>query len=146
MTARSRRRRGPIPRPGRSRRPAQIARVYDRSPFYRAKYDAAGFEPSTLRSPADLARVPMFEKDDERSSQRSDPPLAVIVRLAEEVVRIQASSGRPVCRRSSHTHSADLETCDTIIGRLLLHARDPAEAQPFGLLGNLSMFVAASRR
>src|ERR1700735_1184525 len=53
----------------------QVARVYAQSPYYRAKYDAAGFRPSMMREAGDLRRVPMFEKEDERAAKREEPPL-----------------------------------------------------------------------
>ena len=119
----------------------QVARVYDRSPFYRAKYDAAGFEPSMLRTPADLALVPMFEKEDEREAQRSEPPLGGHLCVPpDEVVRIQASSGTTGVPTFFAYTQRDLQTCDTIIGRCF-YTLGIRPKHTFGLLGNLSMFV-----
>jgi phenylacetate-CoA ligase len=119
----------------------QVARVYARSPFYRAKYDAAGFDPATLRTPADLARVPMFEKEDERLSQRAEPPLGGHLCVSpDDVVRIQASSGTTGVPTFFAYTRRDLETCDTIIGRCF-YTLGIRPGHVFGLLGNLSMFV-----
>jgi hypothetical protein len=47
---------------------SQIERAYEKSSYYRRKYDEVGVTPSDIRTPADLARVPFFEKGEERTS------------------------------------------------------------------------------
>src|SRR5580693_5399362 len=72
----------------------QLVRVYERSPYYREKYDAAGLDPHAVRTPEDFHRVPFFEKEDERESQRLTPPLGGHLCVDPvEVVRLHASSG-----------------------------------------------------
>lgn len=72
----------------------QIAYVYERSPFYRDKFDAAGVKPDHIRSVADLARLPFTEKDEVRASLAAHPPLGrhLCVPLTE-IIQRQASSG-----------------------------------------------------
>jgi phenylacetate-CoA ligase len=119
----------------------QIARVYDRSPYYRAKYEHAGFHPSMLREPSDMARVPLFEKDEERTSQRQSPPLGAHLCVDPvDVVRVHASSGTTGVPTFFAYTKRDLETCDRIIGRCF-YTLGIRPTHVFGLLGNLSMFV-----
>src|SRR3989442_10491031 len=48
----------------------QVARLYERSPFYREKLSAAGFvSPQDAGGLADIARLPFTEKDELRASQ-----------------------------------------------------------------------------
>jgi len=118
----------------------QIARVYDRSPFYRAKYDAAGFEPRRSahrrsRAGADVregrrAFVAALRSAIGRSS----------VRLAEEVRQDPGIVRDDGVADVLRIHTARLETCDTIIGRCF-YTLGIRPKHTFGLLGNLSMFV-----
>ena len=73
----------------------QIARLYERSPFYRNKLVAAGF--STAESVGGLeaiAGLPFTEKDELRRSQAEHPPLGAHagVRISE-LARIYSTSG-----------------------------------------------------
>ncbi len=72
----------------------QLDYLLERSPFYREKFAAAGVDARTVRSVADLSRLPFTEKSELRSSQIAAPPLgdhaAVPLR---DVVRVHASSG-----------------------------------------------------
>src|SRR5436305_14674278 len=54
----------------------QVARLYERSPFYREKLTRAGFvSPQDVGGLADIARLPFTEKDELRASQAAHPPL-----------------------------------------------------------------------
>jgi len=59
----------------------QLARVQDRAlrayqvPFFRRRWDAAGFDPRSLRSLADLDEIPFYTVDDIRKSIEAHPPL-----------------------------------------------------------------------
>jgi phenylacetate-CoA ligase len=119
----------------------QIARVYERSPYYREKYDRAGLHPDDVRTPADLIKVPFFEKDEERESQRRSPPLGAHLCVDPvEVVRVHASSGTTGTPTFFAYTASDLETWDAIIGRCFF-TLGIRPGHVFGLLGNLSMFV-----
>lgn len=48
------------------RQRALVRQAYRHSPFYRRKYDDAGFHPDHLRHPEDFARVPLLTKDEVR--------------------------------------------------------------------------------
>lgn len=59
----------------------QLARLQDRAlrayqvPFFRKRWDAAGFDPRAITSLDDLSRVPFYTVDDIRKSIEEHPPL-----------------------------------------------------------------------
>jgi phenylacetate-CoA ligase len=63
--------------------------VYDRVPFYRAKFDAAGVHPDDCRDLADLARFPFTTKNDLRDNY----PFGLFAVERPELRRCHASSG-----------------------------------------------------
>jgi phenylacetate-CoA ligase len=119
----------------------QLARVYATSAHYRRTFDEAGVSPDDIRVPDDLARVPYFEKDEERASQAADPPYGGHLCVdPAEVVRAYASSGTTGVPTFFALTAADLRTWDTIIGRTFwTMGMRPGDV--FAGLGNLSMFV-----
>jgi len=120
---------------------AQIERVHALSPLYRRKFDEAGVKPGDIRGPDDLARIPFFEKDEERASQAAAPPLGEHLCVApDEVVRIYASSGTTGVPTFFGLTGNDLATWRTIMGRVFwTMGMRPGDV--FAGLGNLSMFV-----
>ncbi|HZU40778.1 MAG TPA: AMP-binding protein [Solirubrobacteraceae bacterium] len=65
-----------------------------RSPWYRRRFAEAGFEPESLRSLADLRRLPMLTRDDWMASQEAAPPYGEIPAItAEGAIRIHTTSG-----------------------------------------------------
>jgi phenylacetate-CoA ligase len=68
---------------------ALLFRVYERVPAYRAKFDAAGFDPNSLESLTDLARVPFTVKDDLRAAY----PYDLFAAPMRDIVRVHSSSG-----------------------------------------------------
>jgi phenylacetate-CoA ligase len=78
----------------RQRLPRQLAYVAARSPFYRHRWAAAGFDPTRVRSAADLAHAPFTEKVELRQSQEELPPLGAHAAAdLLDVIRIHSSSG-----------------------------------------------------
>ncbi len=72
----------------------QVAYDYASSPFYRARLDAAGVHPGTVRSREDLARIPLMEKRDIADSQADGTMLGVNqCAPLDRIVRIQATGG-----------------------------------------------------
>ena len=71
------------------------AYAYERAPFYRRKWDEAGFHPSQLRSLEDFeARVPVVTKAELRASQAANPPFGDYLCIPEaEVHHIHGTSG-----------------------------------------------------
>lgn len=63
--------------------------AYKGSPFYRAKFDAAGVHPDDLHSLADLAKFPFTVKTDLRDTY----PFGMFAAPREQLVRLHASSG-----------------------------------------------------
>ena len=68
---------------------ALLTRVYQNVPAYRAKYDAAGFDPGTFESLDDLNRVPFTVKDDLRAAY----PYKLFAAPMRDIVRVHSSSG-----------------------------------------------------
>jgi len=66
-----------------------LQRVYDKIPFYRQAFDAAGIQPSDVKSLADLQKVPFTVKQDLRDHY----PFGLFTVPMDEVVRLHASSG-----------------------------------------------------
>jgi phenylacetate-CoA ligase len=63
---------------------SQIARAYERVPFYRAALERQGVQPGDIRSIADIERLPFTVKDDFRVTYPYGlfaVPLSEIVRL-----------------------------------------------------------------
>jgi len=77
----------------------QVAYNHERSPFYRAKFAAAGMSPADIRDFDDFARLPLTTKEEHRAAQdeslaRHGNPYALLACAApEEIVRINATSG-----------------------------------------------------
>jgi len=69
--------------------------AWDASPFYRRKWDAAGFHPEHLRSLEDFeARVPVVTKQDLREAQTRLPPFGDYLCIPErDVHHIHGTSG-----------------------------------------------------
>jgi phenylacetate-CoA ligase len=73
---------------------AQAGYAWERSPFYRRKWEAAGVGPDALRSLADLARFPVVTKNELRTAQAAHPPYGDYLCIAPEAVaRIHGTSG-----------------------------------------------------
>jgi phenylacetate-CoA ligase len=74
---------------------AVCAYAYERAPFYRRKWDEAGFHPSQIKSPEDFeAKVPVVQKKDLRESQSRRPPFGDYLCIhEEEVFHIHGTSG-----------------------------------------------------
>ena len=73
---------------------AQVQWAWERSPFYRRAWEAAGVSPATLRTLADLRRFPVIQKADLRAAQAAHPPFGDYLCIAlGEVARIHGTSG-----------------------------------------------------
>lgn len=66
-----------------------LGHAYANSPFYRAKFDAAGVHPDDLRTLADLAKFPFTVKTDLRDTY----PFGMFAVPRAQIVRLHASSG-----------------------------------------------------
>lgn len=73
---------------------AQVVWAYERSSFYRQKWDAAGVGPATLQTLADLDRFPVVTKAELRTDQAERPPFGSYLCIERgEVARIHGTSG-----------------------------------------------------
>ena len=68
---------------------ATLALAYERTPHYRAAFDAAGVHPDDLRVLDDIARFPFTTKEDLRRTY----PFGLFAAPMEQIVRVHASSG-----------------------------------------------------
>lgn len=73
---------------------AQVRYAWERSPFYRRRWEAAGVGPDTLRSLADLRRFPVVQKAELRQAQAAAPPFGDYLCIEPAAVaRIHGTSG-----------------------------------------------------
>ena len=74
--------------------PAQIARLFERSVFYRNKLQAAGFASAAAVGGLErIAELPFTEKDEIRKSQAAHPPLGAHAAIdVSEAARIYSTS------------------------------------------------------
>jgi phenylacetate-CoA ligase len=68
--------------------------AWERSPFYRTRWQSAGLEPGDVRTLDDFRRVPTITKADLRADQAAHPPLGSYLCIEpHEAVRIHGTSG-----------------------------------------------------
>jgi len=73
---------------------AQVRYAWERSPFYRRRWQEAGVSPETLKSLEDLARFPVVTKADLRAAQAACPPFGDYLCIEpDQVARIHGTSG-----------------------------------------------------
>jgi phenylacetate-CoA ligase len=71
-----------------------MAYAYERSPFYRHKWDDAGIHPANIRSLEDFETVPPVTKLEIRAAQEASPPFGDYLCIPEDqVIRIHGTSG-----------------------------------------------------
>ncbi len=66
-----------------------VRHAYDNVPFYKKKYDEAGFHPDQLKSLDDMRRIPFLTKQ----NMRENYPYGLFAVPLSKVVRVHASSG-----------------------------------------------------
>jgi phenylacetate-CoA ligase len=70
------------------------AYAYDHAPFYKRKWDEAGFHPSKLKSLEDFEKIPVVQKKDLREAQARVPPFGDYLCVPEsDVFHIHGTSG-----------------------------------------------------
>jgi len=67
----------------------QVNYCYEKSSFYRKKFDDVGLKPSDIQSLSDLQKVPFTVKSDLRDNY----PYGMVVTRPDEIVEVHASSG-----------------------------------------------------
>ncbi len=93
-------------------------------PFFRKRWDAAGFRPDELQSLADLSRVPSYSVDDIRKSIEQHPPLgdyqgASLERAAEDPLRVFMSGATTGAARPTLYTQWDREAGAILTARAL---------------------------
>jgi phenylacetate-CoA ligase len=72
----------------------QVRYAWERSPFYRRKWEAAGVSPDALRTLDNLVRFPVVTKEELRAAQAAHPPFGDYLCVpADAVARIHGTSG-----------------------------------------------------
>jgi len=90
----------------------------ERVPYYRAKMEAAGVRPESVRGLEDLPRLPFTVKQDFRAAY----PTGTFARPMEEVVRIHASTGTTGKPTIVGYTARDLDVWSELIARLVVAA------------------------
>ena len=67
----------------------QVNYCYEKSSFYRRKFDAVGLKPSNIQTLSDLQKVPFTVKSDLKDNY----PYGMVVTQPDEIVEVHASSG-----------------------------------------------------
>jgi len=92
-----------------------LNRVYRNVPFYRRKFDEAGFNPDDLRSLDDLRKLPFTVKNDLRDNY----PYGLFAVPLREVVRVHASSGTTGMATVVGYTRNDIKTWSNLVARIL---------------------------
>src|SRR5690625_6499317 len=72
----------------------QLASIEMRSPFHRARFAAAGFDPAAMTSADDIRRLPLMRKPDHQESLAAAEPWGTQLAVEPaDVVRVHFSSG-----------------------------------------------------
>ena len=78
----------------------QLAHAAAHSPFYRRKLKTAGIKPASVRTLADLPKLPFTTKDELKENQAEKPPWGDVLAVPlDDVLRIHmtsATTGRPL--------------------------------------------------
>lgn len=97
---------------------AQVARVYEKVPYYRQRLDEAGIRPQDIRSLEDLKHLPFTTKEDLRQNY----PFGLFAVPLHRVVRIHASSGTTGKPTVVGYTKKDLRTWAELIARIVTMA------------------------
>ncbi len=92
-----------------------LNRVYLNVPFYRKKFDEAGFNPDDLHSLDDLRKLPFTVKNDLRDNY----PYGLFAVPLREVVRVHASSGTTGMATVVGYTRNDIKTWSNLVARIL---------------------------
>ena len=124
-----------------------VNRLYEKVPFYRQQFTAAGIVPGDIKGIEDLHRLPFTRKNDLRDNY----PYGMFATPMEEVRRIHASSGTTGKPTVVGYNQHDLDLFDEVVARSLMAAgARPGmrlhNAYGYGLFtGGLGMHSGATR-
>lgn len=103
----------------------QIHRIYDQSPFHKARMDEAGVRPDMLKTLADLRHLPFMDKNIERAAQAESQAAGIsalgshIVCDPRQVQRISSTSGTTGMPTFTGYTQADSEVTAEIMRRAM---------------------------
>lgn len=92
-----------------------IRHAYDNVPFYKNKYDEAGFHPDQFKSLDDMRRIPFFTKQD----MRDNYPYGLFAVPLNKVVRVHSSSGTTGNATVVGYTKNDIEVFSEVVARSL---------------------------
>lgn len=96
----------------------QVARVYERVPFYQQAFRDVGITPDDIRTLADLPRLPFTTREDFIHNY----PLGLAALPARQLVRLHASSGTTGKSKVVAYSKADIELWTEVMARTLVAA------------------------
>ena len=100
-----------------------VRHAYDNNPYYRKKFEAAGFHPDQLKSLDDLRRVPFLTKQE----MRNNYPYGLFAVPMKDVVRLHSSSGTTGNATVVGYTKNDLDLWATLMARTMAAAGGSAE-------------------
>jgi phenylacetate-CoA ligase len=92
-----------------------VATVFERVPFYRQMFQAAGLKPSDIRGVQDLHKIPFTQKHDLRNNY----PFGLFATPQSEVVRVHGSSGTTGKPTIVGYTKADIDVFSEVVARSL---------------------------
>lgn len=92
-----------------------VRHAYDNVPFYKKKYDEAGFHPDQFKSLDDMRRIPFFTKQD----MRDNYPYGLFAVPLNKVVRVHSSSGTTGNATVVGYTKNDIEVFSEVVARSL---------------------------
>ncbi|OFW55551.1 MAG: phenylacetate--CoA ligase [Candidatus Solincola sediminis] len=90
----------------------------DRSPFYKEWFQKAGFDPASIASLADIARLPLMDK----ATLRNTDPTSFLTVGMEDIVRMHSSSGTSGQATVIFHTAGDINTWSNMVARCIYMA------------------------
>ena len=100
-----------------------VRHAYDHNPFYRKKFEAAGFNPDQLKTIEDMQRIPFLTKQE----MRDNYPYGLFAVPMREVVRVHSSSGTTGNATVVGYTKNDIELWSTLMARTMAAAGGTAD-------------------
>lgn len=97
---------------------AQVRRVWDNVPYYRAKMEEKGVRPEDIQSTADLHKLPFLTKADLRDSY----PKGLLAAPLKDCIRIHSTSGTTGRRVVAYYTQHDIDLWDECCARAIVAA------------------------
>ena len=124
-----------------------VKHAYENVPFYRQKYDEAGFHPDQMKSLDDMRRVPFLTKQ----NMRDNYPFGLFAVPLEKIARVHSSSGTTGNATVVGYTKNDIEVFAEVVARSLVsYGATPSDiiqvAYGYGLFtGGLGLHYGAEK-